>query len=133
MSVAHANHTSSVRGGGAFIAQWTGVRLSYVLDLVGVDPRARDVVFFPFDDLWDSLDMADALHPRTLSSRVQDLSSRPDNLVEGGIGTLVHWVEGRSVRRDASRPSGSIRGPAQVEMHEYVPDVHLLDPREGLR
>lgn len=31
--------------GGAFIAQWTGVRLSYMLDLVGVDPRARYVVF----------------------------------------------------------------------------------------
>ena len=51
--------------GWSFIAQWTGVRLSHVLDLVGVDPRARYVVFFPFDDFWDSLDMADALHPQT--------------------------------------------------------------------
>jgi DMSO/TMAO reductase YedYZ molybdopterin-dependent catalytic subunit/thiosulfate reductase cytochrome b subunit len=51
--------------GWSFIAEWTGVRLSYVLDLVGVDPRARYVVFFPFDDFWESIDMADALHPQT--------------------------------------------------------------------
>ncbi len=58
-------HQACEEGGGAFIAQWTGVRLSYMLDLVGVDPRARYVVFFPFDDSWDSFDMADALHPQT--------------------------------------------------------------------
>lgn len=51
--------------GWSFIAEWIGVRLSYVLDLVGVDPRARYVVFFPFDDFWESIDMADALHPQT--------------------------------------------------------------------
>jgi DMSO/TMAO reductase YedYZ molybdopterin-dependent catalytic subunit len=51
--------------GWSFIAEWTGVPLSYVLDLVGVDPRARYVVFFPFDDFWESIDMADALHPQT--------------------------------------------------------------------
>lgn len=51
--------------GWSFVAEWTGVRLSYVLDLVGVDPRARYVVFFPFDEFWESLDMADALHPQT--------------------------------------------------------------------
>jgi DMSO/TMAO reductase YedYZ molybdopterin-dependent catalytic subunit len=51
--------------GWSFIAQWTGVRLSRVLELVGVDPRARYVVFFAFDDFWDSIDMADALHPQT--------------------------------------------------------------------
>jgi len=52
--------------GWSFIAGWTGVPLSYVLDLVGVLPQARYVVFFPFDTNWDSLDMADALHPQTL-------------------------------------------------------------------
>jgi len=51
--------------GWSFIAEWTGVQLSYVLDLVGVDPRARYVVFFPYDDFWESIDMADALHPQT--------------------------------------------------------------------
>ena len=40
--------------------------LSYVLNLVGVSPQAKFVVFFPFDETWDSLDLSDALHPQTL-------------------------------------------------------------------
>ena len=52
--------------GWSFIAEWTGVTLSTVLNLVGVSPRARYVVFLPFDRSWDSLDMADAWHPQTL-------------------------------------------------------------------
>ncbi len=52
--------------GWSFIAQWTGVPLSYVLSLVGVDARAAYVVFFPFDEMWDSLDLPDAWHPQTL-------------------------------------------------------------------
>jgi DMSO/TMAO reductase YedYZ molybdopterin-dependent catalytic subunit len=51
--------------GWSFIAQWTGVRLSYLLDLVGISPRARYVVFRPYDGWWGSLDMADALHDQT--------------------------------------------------------------------
>jgi DMSO/TMAO reductase YedYZ molybdopterin-dependent catalytic subunit len=52
--------------GWSFIAEWTGVPLSYVLSLVGVHPQAKYVVFFPFDESWDSLDMPDAWHPQTL-------------------------------------------------------------------
>jgi DMSO/TMAO reductase YedYZ molybdopterin-dependent catalytic subunit len=52
--------------GWSFIAEWTGVPLSYVLNLVGVDARAKYVVFFPYDESWDSVDMADAWHPQTL-------------------------------------------------------------------
>ena len=52
--------------GWSFIAEWTGVQLSDVLNLVGVGPQAKYVVFFPFDGWWDSIDMADALHPQTL-------------------------------------------------------------------
>ena len=51
--------------GWSFIAEWTGVRLSHVLEVVGVGARARYVVFFPFDQFWESIDMADALHPQT--------------------------------------------------------------------
>lgn len=51
--------------GWSFIAEWTGVRLSYLLDLVQVDPRARYAVFFSFDNWWESIDMMDALHPQT--------------------------------------------------------------------
>jgi DMSO/TMAO reductase YedYZ molybdopterin-dependent catalytic subunit len=52
--------------GWSFIAEWTGVTLSTLLNLVGVDRRAKYVVFLPFDQSWDSLDMADAWHPQTL-------------------------------------------------------------------
>jgi DMSO/TMAO reductase YedYZ molybdopterin-dependent catalytic subunit len=52
--------------GWSFIAEWTGVALSDVLNVVGVRSEARYVVFFPFDDSWDSLDMPDAWHPQTL-------------------------------------------------------------------
>jgi len=52
--------------GWSFIAEWTGVPLSYVLEHVGILPGAKYVFFFTFDDWWDSIDMDDALHPQTL-------------------------------------------------------------------
>jgi DMSO/TMAO reductase YedYZ molybdopterin-dependent catalytic subunit len=62
--------------GWSYIAEWTGVRLAAVLDLVETRPESRYVVFEPFANpnqsgrlvrvLWDSIDMADALHPQTL-------------------------------------------------------------------
>jgi len=53
--------------GWSFIAEWTGVPLSHVLDLVGILPQARYVVYQSIQkDWWDSVDMADALHPQTL-------------------------------------------------------------------
>ncbi len=52
--------------GWSYIAEWTGVPLSHVLDIVGVQPQARYVVYFSIDpDWWESIDMADALHPQT--------------------------------------------------------------------
>jgi DMSO/TMAO reductase YedYZ molybdopterin-dependent catalytic subunit len=52
--------------GWSYIAEWIGVPLSYVLDAVGVKPQARYVAYFSIDpDWWDSVDMADALHPQT--------------------------------------------------------------------
>ena len=62
--------------GWSYIAEWTGVRLSAVLDLVKTRAQARYIVFMPFPNprqttgevrvQWDSIDMADALHPQTL-------------------------------------------------------------------
>lgn len=52
--------------GWSFIAEWIGVRLSDVLSAVGTLPQARYVVYSSIDgDWWDSVDMADALHPQT--------------------------------------------------------------------
>ena len=53
--------------GWSYIAEWTGAPLSRVLELVGVLPQARYVVYRSFQPgWWDSMDMADALHPQTL-------------------------------------------------------------------
>jgi DMSO/TMAO reductase YedYZ molybdopterin-dependent catalytic subunit len=53
--------------GWSFIAEWVGVSLSHVLSLAGTLPQARYVVYFSFEpNWWDSIDMADALHPQTL-------------------------------------------------------------------
>jgi len=52
--------------GWSFIAEGTGVPLSYVLDVAGVLPQAKYVAYFAFDESWDSLDMPEALHPQTL-------------------------------------------------------------------
>ena len=53
--------------GWSFIAEWTGVPFSHLLDVVGTRPNARYVVYFSVErDHWDSIDMADALHPQTL-------------------------------------------------------------------
>ena len=52
--------------GWSYIAEWIGTPLSHVLDAVGVQPQARYVVYFSIQpDWWESIDMADALHPQT--------------------------------------------------------------------
>jgi DMSO/TMAO reductase YedYZ molybdopterin-dependent catalytic subunit len=52
--------------GWSYIAEWIGVPLSHVLDVVGIHPQARYVVYFSIDPVWwESIDMADALHPQT--------------------------------------------------------------------
>jgi len=52
--------------GWSYIAEWIGVPLSHVLNLVGVQPQARYVVYFSIEpDWWESMDMADAMHPQT--------------------------------------------------------------------
>lgn len=52
--------------GWSYIAEWIGVPLSHILEQVGVHPQARYVVYFSSEPgWWDSIDMADALHPQT--------------------------------------------------------------------
>jgi DMSO/TMAO reductase YedYZ molybdopterin-dependent catalytic subunit len=52
--------------GWSYIAEWIGVPLSQILQAVEVHPQARYVVYFSIErDWWDSIDMADALHPQT--------------------------------------------------------------------
>ena len=56
----------SCEEGWSAIAEWTGVQLSRVLHEIGTAPEARYVLFETTDGWWDSLDMADALHPQTV-------------------------------------------------------------------
>jgi len=73
--------------GWSYIAEWTGVRLSHVLDLVETRPEARYVAFIPYENrnqntgvvriLWDSIDMAEALHPQTLLAYAMNGEAMP--------------------------------------------------------
>lgn len=52
--------------GWSFIGEWIGVPLSHLLNAVGTLPQARYVAYFSIEPgWWDSIDMADALHPQT--------------------------------------------------------------------
>lgn len=62
--------------GWSCIAKWQGVPLRHILDLVGVKPEARYVVFHCFDAIerslsgevlyYESIDLVDARHPQTI-------------------------------------------------------------------
>jgi len=69
--------------GWSFIAEWTGVPLSHLLNLAGVQPGAKYVVLFPFDECWDSIDMGDALHRQT---------------------TIVYAMNGKDLEADRGAP-----------------------------
>jgi|KBSMisStaDraftv2_1062788.scaffolds.fasta_scaffold762323_1 DMSO/TMAO reductase YedYZ molybdopterin-dependent catalytic subunit len=58
--------------GWSFIAEWIGVPVVHILDVVGALPEARYVVVIPYENGdppesgWESIDMVDAWHPQTL-------------------------------------------------------------------
>ena len=53
--------------GWTYIAEWAGVPLSHILDRVGASPQVRYVVYRSIQpEQWESIDMADAMHPQTL-------------------------------------------------------------------
>lgn len=52
--------------GWSAIAQWTGVPLRTVLEAAGIQPSARFVNYYAFDDNAEGIDMLDALHPQTI-------------------------------------------------------------------
>lgn len=71
--------------GWSYIAEWNGVPLSYILDLVGTRPEAKYVVYFSIEpDWWESIDMADAMHPQTFVT----YGMNGDNLPVGNGGPL---------------------------------------------
>ncbi|HEY6212303.1 MAG TPA: molybdopterin-dependent oxidoreductase [Vicinamibacterales bacterium] len=98
--------------GWSFIAEWTGVRLSHVLNLVGASARARYVVFYAFDDLWESIDMADAWHPQTLLAYAMN-------------GELLPAPHGAPVRLRVPRQLGykSLKYLAQISVVDSVKEI----------
>ena len=98
--------------GWSFIAEWTGVALSHVLNLVGVDARAKYVVFYAYDDDWESIDMADAWHPQTL-------------LAYGMNGADLPAPHGAPLRLRLPRQLGykSIKYLAQISLVDSLKDV----------
>ena len=65
----HSSHITEVNceEGWSYVAEWIGTPLSEVLREAGALPQARYVVYFSTQsDWWESIDMADALHPQTL-------------------------------------------------------------------
>jgi DMSO/TMAO reductase YedYZ molybdopterin-dependent catalytic subunit len=63
--------------GWSYIAQWSGVSLSFLLSQAGVAAQAKYVVFYCYDGWWGSIDMDDAWHPQTqlaLAMNGQELS-----------------------------------------------------------
>ena len=67
--------------GWSYIAEWTGVPLSHVLELVGASPQATHVVYRSIQsDWWDSIDMADALHPQTILAQEMNGDELPVGL-----------------------------------------------------
>jgi DMSO/TMAO reductase YedYZ molybdopterin-dependent catalytic subunit len=53
--------------GWSYIAEWIGTPLIDVLNATGILAQARYLVYFSIEkDWWESIDMADALHPQTL-------------------------------------------------------------------
>jgi DMSO/TMAO reductase YedYZ molybdopterin-dependent catalytic subunit len=53
--------------GWSYVAEWIGTPLHEVLNVTGILPQARYVVYFSIEpDWWESIDMNDALHPQTL-------------------------------------------------------------------
>ena len=53
--------------GWSYIAEWIGTPLHEVLSAAGALPQVRYIVYYSIQQgWWESIDMADALHPQTL-------------------------------------------------------------------
>jgi DMSO/TMAO reductase YedYZ molybdopterin-dependent catalytic subunit len=64
--------------GWSYIAEWIGVPLSHVLNVVETLPQARYVIYRSIEpDTWESIDMADAMHPQTLIAHGMNGSDLP--------------------------------------------------------
>jgi DMSO/TMAO reductase YedYZ molybdopterin-dependent catalytic subunit len=97
--------------GWSFIGEWTGVALSHILNVVGVLPQAKYVVYLSLDDeWWDSLDMPEAWHPQTL---------------------LTYGMNGRDLTVDHGAPL-RLRLPRQLG-YKSVKYVHRITVTDNIK
>ena len=110
--------------GWSFIAEWRGVPVAHVLRAAGASARAKYVVFLPFDEAWDSLDMADAWHPQTI-------------LAYGMNGADLPNEHGAPLRLRVARQLGykSVKYLARVvvtdSLKEFGAGLGSISPEEG--
>ena len=99
--------------GWSVIGKWQGTQLSALLDHVGVDPRARFVVFHCMDDMdentpyYESVDLSEARHPQTLLAH--SLNDQP-----------VPVANGAPLRLRVSRQLG-------YKQAKYISRIELVD------
>jgi DMSO/TMAO reductase YedYZ molybdopterin-dependent catalytic subunit len=66
--------------GWSYIAEWTGVPLSTILNEVQLESTAKYIVYNSMEDSWwDSIDIDEALHPQTQISHTMNGAALPLN------------------------------------------------------
>lgn len=100
--------------GWSVIGGWVGVPLAALLELAGVAPGARYVVFHCFDDIgndgsryYESIDLVDAYHPQTIVAHTLN-------------GAPIPVANGAPVRMRIERKLG-------YKMPKYVHAIELVD------
>jgi len=109
--------------GWTYIAEWAGVPLAYILDRVGALPQVRYVVYQSIQpDWWESIDMADALHPQTVLAHRMNGNELPVPFggpvrlrVPRQIGYKSVKYVNRLILTDNLKPFGKGRGGANAD------------------
>ena len=109
--------------GWSYVAEWIGTPLVDVLRAAGIMPQARYVVYFSIQgNWWESIDMADALHPQTLLAYAMNGADLP--VAFGGplrlrvprqLGYKSVKFINRLVVTDSLKPFGKGLGSASPE------------------
>jgi DMSO/TMAO reductase YedYZ molybdopterin-dependent catalytic subunit len=105
--------------GWSAIGEWTGVPLSYLLQMAGVGNGTRYVVFHCADDLlgqglyYESIDLVDAYHPQTIMAHAMN-------------GQTLLIPHGAPLRLRVERQLG-------YKMAKYVMRIQLVDSFANIR
>ncbi len=95
------------------IGEWTGVPLSRVLQAAQLSDRARYIVFDCADGWWDSIDLADGLHPQTI-------------LAYGMNGDTLSIAHGAPLRLRVERQLG-------YKSSKYLTRIEAVDRLDNFR